>query len=98
VRWLIERGQEKTAHAESQLGPGSLYASGLIAGGGIFGLLGIVIALLSDPEFRYHIIPPGFFAVGPRILGDLSSSHVLAVIMFLLLVASQYYFARKKLE
>ena len=98
VRWLAERGREKTPEAESEVGPGSLYASGLIAGGGVFGLMGIVIALLSDPEFRYSIFPPGLFAVGPRIFGGLSASHAFAVLMFLLLVASQYYFARKKLE
>ena len=38
VRWLVERGQEK--HEESEVSPGSLYASGLIAAGGIVGLLG----------------------------------------------------------
>ena len=98
VRWLIERGREKTPQSESEVGPGSLYASGLIAGGGIFGLMGIVIALLSDPEFAYQIFPPGLFAVGPRIFGSLSASHGFAVLMFLLLAGSQYYFARKKLE
>jgi uncharacterized oligopeptide transporter (OPT) family protein len=98
VRWLAERGSERTSEAESEVGPGSLFASGLIAGGGVFGLLGIVIALLSDPEFRYHIFPEGLFQVGPRIFGPLSASNAFAVVMFLLLVASQYYFARKRLD
>jgi hypothetical protein len=98
VRWLAERGRAAGSAAESEIGPGPLYASGLIAGGGIFGLLGIVIALLGDPEFRYHIFRPGFFAIGPKILGSLAESHGLAVLMFVLLAASQFYFARKKLE
>jgi putative OPT family oligopeptide transporter len=97
VRWLAERGRHKGS-TESDIGPGPLYASGLIAGGGIFGLLGIVIALLEDQEFRYHIFRPGLFQVGPKILGALSGNTAFAVFMFFLLAASQFYFARKKLE
>src|SRR3989449_2339572 len=48
VRWLAERGQAKHEHAESEVSPGSLYASGLIAAGGVFGLLGIIINLRSE--------------------------------------------------
>jgi hypothetical protein len=98
IRWWTERGPEKNSDAESGVGPGSLFASGLIAGGAVFGLLGIVIALLSDPEFRYHIFPEGLFQVGPGIFGSLTTSHAFAVFMFLLLAAAQYYFARKKLD
>jgi len=98
VRWLAERGREKAPEAESEVGPGSLYASGLIAGGAVFGLMGIVIALLSDPEFAYRIFPPGLFEIGPSIFGALATSHGFAVLMFVLLAASQFYFARKKLE
>jgi putative OPT family oligopeptide transporter len=101
VRWLIERRREKVQEvaspAASEIEPGSLYASGLIAGGGIFGLMGIVIALLEDPEFRYSFLPEGIFRIGPSIFGPLATSHVFAVLMFTLLAASQYHFARKKL-
>jgi putative OPT family oligopeptide transporter len=96
VRWLVERS--RVAAAGSDVGPGPLYASGLIAGGGVFGLLGIVVALLEDQEFRYHIFRPGLFQFGPKIMGSLADSHVFAVIMFVLLAASQFYFARKKME
>jgi hypothetical protein len=98
VRWLAERGPGHGPAAESEIAPGPLYASGLIAGGGIFGLLGIVIALLEDQEFRYHIFRPGLFQIGPKIEGALAGSTAFAVFMFLLLAASQFYFARKKLE
>jgi uncharacterized oligopeptide transporter (OPT) family protein len=98
VRWLAERGRGHGPAAESEIGPGPLYASGLIAGGGIFGLLGIVIALLEDQEFRYHIFRPGLFQIGPKIEGALAGSTAFSVFMFLLLAASQFYFARKKLE
>jgi putative OPT family oligopeptide transporter len=97
VRWLADRSR-KEGSAESEIGPGSLFASGLIAGGGIFGLLGIVIALLSDPELKYHIFPPGLFAIGPKILGSLAGGNGLAIVMFFLLAASQLYFARKPME
>ncbi|MCL6567183.1 MAG: oligopeptide transporter, OPT family, partial [Acidobacteriia bacterium] len=50
VRWLAERGTAKTAggHAESEVSPGSLYASGLIAAGGILGLFAILMKVLED--------------------------------------------------
>ena len=76
VRWLAERGREKGE--ESEIGPGPLYASGLIAGGGIFGLVGIVLALLQDQEFRYHIFPAGLFQIGPKIFGGLAASNAFA--------------------
>ncbi|HJY88396.1 MAG TPA: oligopeptide transporter, OPT family [Candidatus Acidoferrales bacterium] len=98
VRWLAERGKSKVEHAESEVSPGSLYASGLIAAGGVFGLLGILIALLEDPEFKFHFLPAGLFEFGPKVLGRLAESHLLAVGMFGLLAFSLFLFARKKLE
>ena len=55
VRWLAERGQAKKSDAENEVSPGSLYASGLIAAGGVFGLLAIFINLLQDPEIGTRI-------------------------------------------
>jgi putative OPT family oligopeptide transporter len=98
VRWLAERGKEKVEHAESEVSPGSLYASGLIAAGGVFGLLGILIALLEDPEFKFHFLPAGLFEFGPKVLGRLAQSNLLAVWMFGLLAFSLFILARKKLE
>ena len=66
VRWCIEKVQTKEEKDAGEIGPGPLFASGLIAGGGIFGLLGIVVALLEDPEFPYHILPPNLFQIGPK--------------------------------
>jgi putative OPT family oligopeptide transporter len=95
VRWLVERGRKAN---DSETGPGPLFASGLIAGGGIFGLFGIVVTLLEDPEFKYHIFRPGLFQIGPRITGFLANSHIFALCMFGALMASQFYFARKKMN
>jgi len=98
VRWLAELGRSRANGSEGDIGPGPLFASGLIAGGGIFGLFGIIVALLEDPEFRYHLFSPGLFQFGPRIAGSLASSDGFALAMFALLAASQFYFARKKMD
>ena len=49
VRWLTERRAHKAGEKveESEVSPGSLYASGLIAAGGIVGLLGIALNLIE---------------------------------------------------
>jgi putative OPT family oligopeptide transporter len=74
---------------ESEISPGSLYASGLIAAGGIVGLLGVCVKLYeaatdrSIPRFSDH--------------NPLHHDWV-SVIMFALLAFSLYYFARKPLD
>jgi hypothetical protein len=49
VRWLVERQTRKAGKEaeESEIGPGSLFSSGLIAAGGIVGLLGIALNYLD---------------------------------------------------
>ena len=91
IRWLVERGKKQE---ESEVSPGSLYSSGLIAGAAIFGLAAIGIRLLEETRW----LPQDFFRRGPQLLGSLASSDVLAVVMFVLLAASLFHFARKKLE
>jgi putative OPT family oligopeptide transporter len=109
VRWLAERGTEKTNGAESEVSPGSLYASGLIAAGGVFGLLAIVINLLQDPELSSHVphwlalplrLPwsPDAFALGAKYMPHLSQSQGLAVAIFTLLAITLFAAARKKLN
>jgi putative OPT family oligopeptide transporter len=107
LRMLVEATTKKKD--ESEASPGALYASGLIAAGGVFGLLGIVINLLQDPEISNNVpgwltsvlrLPwrPDLFAFGPKVLGPLAVSNLFGVIMFLALAASLFYFARKKLD
>jgi putative OPT family oligopeptide transporter len=107
LRMLVEATTKKKD--ESEASPGALYASGLIAAGGVFGLLGIVINLLQDPEISSNVpgwltsvlrLPwrPDLFAFGPKVLGPLAVSNLFGVIMFLALAASLFYFARKKLD
>jgi hypothetical protein len=77
--------------------PGSLFASGLIAAGGVMGLIAIIINVLGDPELGIRVIPPGVLAFGPRLAPGLAASNIFAVLMFALLAYSLYHFARKKL-
>lgn len=93
VRWAAERGQPAAEHAESEVSPGSLYASGLIAAGGVVGLLAIIIKVLEDTG----ALPKDVLTFGPRILGDLTTAHWLGVVMFALLAFSLFHFARKKM-
>ena len=109
VRWIAERGQGERSAAESEVSPGSLYASGLIAAGGVFGLLAIVINLLQDPELSPHVprwlavvlhLPwnPDLFAFGERFMPHLSQSQGLGIALFALLAISLFISARKKLD
>jgi putative OPT family oligopeptide transporter len=108
VRWLAEQGTDKKSDAESEVSPGSLYASGLIAAGGVFGLLAIVINLLQDPELTSHVprwlavtlrLPwsADAFAFGTKYMPRLSQSPELGVALFALLAITLFVSARKKL-
>jgi putative OPT family oligopeptide transporter len=116
VRALVEATTKKKD--ESEASPGALYSSGLIAAGGVFGLLGIIIKLFQDPEISQraprlasllHLPwPENVFALGPKLWPSLAASDklpmptsgqsLLGVLMFVLLAASLFHFARKKLD
>jgi uncharacterized oligopeptide transporter (OPT) family protein len=117
VRALVEATTKKKD--ESEASPGALYSSGLIAAGGVFGLLGIVINLFQDKEISnrvphwviqvFHLPwPEKLFALGPKLWPTLapndklpmptSAQSLLGVVMFVLLAASLFHFARKKLD
>jgi hypothetical protein len=109
VRWLAERGMEKKSDAESEVSPGSLYASGLIAAGGVFGLLAIIINLLQDPELSQHVPhwlavglhlpwPAKMFAFGERFMPHSRQMPGLGVVLFVLLAITLFAFARKRLK
>jgi putative OPT family oligopeptide transporter len=109
IAWLVQASLKEKQEGSSEASPGALYSSGLIAAGGVFGLLGIAINLLQDPEIANHVpgwfaaalrLPwrPDLFSFGPKLVGSLANSNLFAVFMFLLLCASLFYFARKKLD
>jgi putative OPT family oligopeptide transporter len=108
VRWLAEQGMEKKSDAESEVSPGSLYASGLIAAGGVFGLLAIILNLMQDPELSKHVPrwlaivfrlpwPAKMFALGEKVPG-ISQVPAVGVVLFVLLAISLFVSARKKLN
>ena len=72
-----------------EISPGSLFASGLIAAGGLMGLLGVAIRLYESatektmPRFSEH---------------NLLHHDPVSVLMFALLAFALYYFAKKPLE
>jgi putative OPT family oligopeptide transporter len=107
VRMLVDATTKKKD--ESEASPGALYSSGLIAAGGVFGLLGIVINLFQDPEIGSHVpswfssalrLPwnPDTIAFGPKLFHSWATNNLFGLIMFILLCASLFYFARKKLD
>jgi putative OPT family oligopeptide transporter len=109
VRWAVEASRKEKLEGDSEASPGALYSSGLIAAGGIFGLLGIIINLLQDPEIASHVpgwfaavlrLPwrPDLFSFGPKLMGALATSNLFGAFMFLVLAGSLFYFARKKLD
>jgi len=94
VRWLVELNKPKSSEAESEVSPGALYSSGLIAAGGVVGLLAIIIKLM---EIRGWVTPDKF-NVGEKWIGSLANNDWLGVVMFVLLASSLFFFGRKKLE
>jgi uncharacterized oligopeptide transporter (OPT) family protein len=107
LRMLVDATTKKKDDSEAS--PGALYSSGLIAAGGVFGLLGIVINLLQDPEISNRVphwvtavlrLPwrPDLFSFGPKLMGSLATSNLFGMFMFAFLGASLVYFARKKLD
>lgn len=117
VRLLVEATTKKKD--ESEASPGALYSSGLIAAGGVFGLLGIVLNLFQDKEIAtrvpqwlvklFHLPwPDKLLAFGPKLWTSLaaddklpmpnSTQSLFAILMFVLLGGSLFYFARKKLD
>jgi putative OPT family oligopeptide transporter len=93
VRWLVEQATKRAggdeSEMESEISPGSLYASGLIAAGGIVGLLGVALKGYETTTDKGDIL--NF----PHTFLDNTWVSVLA---FALLAYSLYYFARKPLK
>ena len=97
VRWMVDRAVARAggsaADTESEVSPGSLYASGLIAAGGIMGLLGVARKLYEAATGNeMHV----WFAPGSG-LYQILYREPLSVVMFAALAFSLYYFARKPL-
>jgi putative OPT family oligopeptide transporter len=90
VRWLIDAAVKKAGGTdEGDVSPGSLFASGLIAAGGIMGLLGVAFKFYETTWDKENPIGlPHMFVYNDAV----------SVIAFLALAFSLYYFARKPLS
>ena len=91
VRWLVDRAAAREGTGgipalESEISSGSLFASGLIAAGGIMGLVGVGLKVYED---FFHRTIPHFSPTNPLYKDWVS------VIMFAMLAFSLYYFARR---
>jgi putative OPT family oligopeptide transporter len=91
VRWFVDRAAERAGESEnSEISSGSLFASGLIAAGGIAGLCGVALKAM---EATYY---------DNRDLLNLPHTFLdhdwVAVVAFVALAYSLYYFARKPLK
>jgi uncharacterized oligopeptide transporter (OPT) family protein len=98
ARWMVDRhlAKDRTPEeiiTESEVSPGSLFASGLIAAGGVIGLLGVAMRVIENVSeqrgghWQFWRFPEQ---------NPLHHDWV-SVVMFALLAFSLYYFARKPL-
>jgi putative OPT family oligopeptide transporter len=92
VRWLVDQAAKRHgegADAESEISPGSLFASGLIAAGGIVGLIGVALKAYEATAGKGDILnfPHTFL-----------DNNYVSVVAFAALAYSLYYFARKPLK
>jgi uncharacterized oligopeptide transporter (OPT) family protein len=92
VRALVDAAAKRSdgaADSDSDVSPGSLYASGLIAAGGIVGLIGVGLQGYETTFNKSNPIGwPHTFLYNPWV----------SVVAFALLAYSLYYFARKPLK
>ena len=92
VRWMVDQAAKRHgegADAESEISPGSLFASGLIAAGGIVGLIGVALKAYEATVGKGDILnfPHTFL-----------DNNYVSVVAFAALAYSLYYFARKPLK
>jgi len=93
VRWFVDAAVKKaggdTADSESEISPGSLFASGLIAAGGIVGLCGVALKGYETTVGKGDILnfPHTFL-----------DNNYVSVLAFAALAFALYYFARKPLK
>ena len=92
IRWLVDQAVRKAGAAEPEgdISPGSLFASGLIAAGGIVGLLGVALKAFEATYFDNRDLlnfPHSFL-----------DNNYVSVAAFAALAFSLYYFARKPLK
>jgi uncharacterized oligopeptide transporter (OPT) family protein len=91
VRWFVDAAVKNAGgeSTDSEISPGSLFASGLIAAGGIVGLLGVALKGYETT------VGEGDILNFPHTFLD---NNYVSVLAFAALAFSLYYFARKPLK
>jgi uncharacterized oligopeptide transporter (OPT) family protein len=92
VRWLVDRAAHRAGEtdADSEISSGSLFASGLIAAGGIAGLIGVALKALEATYYQNRDllnVPHTFL-----------DNNWVSVLGFAALAYSLYHFARKPVD
>jgi hypothetical protein len=87
LRKIVTRRTGMT-EAEIDAGSGTLYGSGLIAGGA---LAGLALAAFTGLEVDEKVA-----AIGPGILGPLAENDLFSMLIFSLLALSLYRYAKRR--
>jgi uncharacterized oligopeptide transporter (OPT) family protein len=96
IRWLVDQaarragGEAAEEEADSEISPGSLFASGLIAAGGIVGLCGVALKAIEATYYDNRDLlnlPHTFF-----------DNNYVSVAAYAALAYALFYFARKPLK
>jgi hypothetical protein len=91
VRWFVDQAAKKAGGEsdDSDISPGSLFASGLIAAGGIVGLIGVALKGYESTFDKGDILnfPHTFL-----------DNNYVSVLAFAALAFALYYFARRPLK
>jgi putative OPT family oligopeptide transporter len=103
VRWLVERKTGETS--ESDLSAGTLFSSGLIAGGSLAGILfaalfGYTYASSANPSVETSLWADYFEPIGnivPWLHGESSGAHIAGAALFLVLAVILSRFAYRKI-
>ncbi|HMN91180.1 MAG TPA: oligopeptide transporter, OPT family [Saprospiraceae bacterium] len=96
IKWLVDRKQ-KSAEAESEIGPGALFSSGLIAGGAVTGIL-IAVMLGSNIGTNADGSPISLMSIFNTGLAEKmgTGGDLLGLAAFTLLGFILWRFARKR--
>ncbi len=93
IRWFVDQAAKRagdTEEVDSEISPGSLFAAGLIAAGGIVGLLGVSLKAIEMSYFDSRDIL--------NIPHTFLDNNYVSVAAYAALAYALYYFARKPLK
>jgi hypothetical protein len=93
IRWFVERKMTAAERAgpEADSGPGVLFSSGLIAGGAIMGVLLAALATQRAGDVTWA----DKISYGAA-LGHIAENPVVAIVLYVLLLAVPLYFIAKR--